>query len=252
MHNPLIKLLDIIAPPLCAYCDKVLDSPSKALCEECMQLLIPVPSPTCFHCGISARPREDELPHNGDLCDTCMHFPPLYTQANAPYFYEGLLRELLPSIKYGKQEVLMHNIAPLITPFAKERILHWHDLHHISHSILVPMPMHWFDLFRRGFSAPMILAKAIQRTLPHTTSLAPMALQKVRRTPPQASLSHAARQLNLNGVLRADATHVAERHVILVDDVLTTGASANQAAQALKKAGASHIFVLTLARTPQA
>lgn len=247
------RLLDTLVPPLCVHCDRPLAPISPPLCEECMALLVPLPWPRCHRCGVSpnfGRHATEDLPHKSDLCDDCSTHPPAFTQAVAMYAYEGVLHRLLPAIKYGKREVLMHNLSHLFAPLALEEARRWRDARDTGEPFLVaPMPMHRLDLMRRGFSVPMILARSLTRQAPREFELAPTLVEKVRRTAPQASLSHAARQINLTGAMSCRGVRQRGRRVILIDDVLTTGASAHQAACALLDAGAREVFVLTLART---
>lgn len=253
LGHHLRRLVDAIVPPLCVYCDAALSSVAPPLCEDCMQLLVPIPTPRCHRCGVSPNFGAfaiEDLPYKSDLCGECSTHPPAFTQAEAMYAYEGVLHQLLPAIKYGKREVLMHNLSHLFAPWALDVARRWSEARaHGDPMLVAPMPMHRRDLMHRGFSAPMILARSLTCQAPDAFELSPMLLEKVRRTAPQASLSHAARQLNLEGAMRAPGVRQRGRRVILIDDVLTTGASAHQAARALLDAGAAEVFVLTLART---
>jgi ComF family protein len=113
--------------------------------------------------------------------------------------------------------------------------------------LVVPMPLHWFRRWRRGFNQSELLAREVSRRL--GLPMAAGVLARRRHAPPQSGLSSAARRRNVAGLFSVkDRLEVEGRRVLLVDDVLTTGATAQSAARALKSAGAAQVVVLTLAR----
>ncbi len=249
MYHTGHAVLDAIAPPLCVACDAQLPYPMPPLCTSCMELAQPMPSPICHHCGVGVSRHAEDLPYHGDLCERCIHFPPHFTVARAAFDYEGLLATILPAIKYGKLEVHMHNLSSLIIPFARDLITQWHQAESAQTPLLlVPMPMHWRALQKRTFSQTMILTECMAKHTRTLTEFAPHALTKARHTSQQAGLTLAERRLNLKDAMRADARQVEGRIVVLVDDVMTSGSSANEAAKTLFAAGARKVLVLTLAR----
>ena len=241
--------LDQLAPPLCVTCDVRLGPCPGPLCPSCTERLVPPPSPRCYRCGEGVGAFAEDLPYGGDLCERCIHFEPAFEQARAAYAYEGLLATALSAIKYGKREVLMHHLSALLVPTARDQIARWHAQSGRSRLVLAPMPMHWRDLSRRTFSQTMILTVALRDALDRElVEFAPHALGKIKRTPKQASLCFDQRRMNLVDTMRARPEQVAGRCVVLIDDVMTTGSSAEEAARALKRAGALKTYVLTLAR----
>lgn len=214
-----------------------------------MALVQPAPRIICHRCGVGVPRHADDLPHHGDLCERCVHFPPSFEMARAAFDYEGLLGELLPAIKYGRREVLMHHISELLIPFGARQVEAWFDAEgRQSRLVLTPMPMHWRAVNARGFSQTMILTAALAAHTSAWAHFAPHALDKTRHTRQQAGLSLAARRTNLAGVFTASSRCVSGRSVVLVDDVMTSGSSAHEAALACLEAGARRVFVLTLAR----
>jgi len=150
--------------------------------------------------------------------------------------YEGALRKLIHVFKYG-------GVQPLAKPFGdfmmkalpRER----------QFDAIVPMPLHWRRRWERGFNQAALLAREISRrwNVPVRN-----AVRRKRATRQQAGLTNAKRRANVSGVFKA-RTRLDGMRVLLIDDVLTTGATASACARALKRAGASHVAVLALART---
>jgi ComF family protein len=151
--------------------------------------------------------------------------------------YEGALRELIHLFKYGRIRTLARPLAGhLVSAFPREE----------RFDAIVPMPLHWFRRWQRGFNQSALLAREIGRrcALPVVH-----AVRRRRATRPQAGLSNARRRVNVAGAFSpARGRSVRGLRVLLVDDVMTTGATASACARALKNAGASYVAVLALAR----
>jgi ComF family protein len=176
------------------------------------------------------------LDENG-RCELCRRglsgFDSVYSYGE----YSGALRKLIHLYKYG-------GVAPLARPLAAflARALPRAE----RFDLIVPMPLHWIRRWRRGFNQSELLARKLaQRTgLPIS-----LAVSKRKRTAPQAGLTSAERRTNVAGAFQVKRRKEIEgRHVLLIDDVLTTGATAGACSAALKRSGASRVTVLTLAR----
>ena len=153
-------------------------------------------------------------------------------------FYEDELRELIHLFKYGRVQTLDKPLGALLAlALPRER----------TFDVIVPMPLYWRKRWRRGFNQAALLAHTISRRT-HVPVL--NALRRVKDTAAQAGLTNAKRRLNVSGAFRAKSpTGLSGKKVLLIDDVLTTGATAASCARALKAAGASEVTLLTLART---
>ncbi|MBZ5608668.1 MAG: ComF family protein [Acidobacteriia bacterium] len=151
-------------------------------------------------------------------------------------FYEDELRELIHLFKY-------HGVQTLAKPLG--RLLALALPRQQSFDVIVPMPLHWRKRWRRGFNQAALLAREIGRR-----SHVPVAhlLRRVRNTAAQAGLTNAKRRLNVSGAFRASGRALNGKRVLLIDDVMTTGATASACARALKRAGAAEVTLLTLAR----
>jgi len=151
--------------------------------------------------------------------------------------YEDELRTLIHLFKYQKIKTLARPLGEwLVRSLPLDQ----------KFDLVTPMPMHWLRQLERGFNQAELLAVPLAKRL-NVPIVA--ALQRVRQTPKQAGLTNAKRRANVAGAFRVNRrVEFAGKRVLLVDDVLTTGASAGAAAAALKKAGAKHVTILTLAR----
>ena len=149
--------------------------------------------------------------------------------------YEGALRDLIHLFKYGRIQTLAGPLGRLLAQALPRDQ---------SFDLIVPMPLHWRKRWRRGFNQSALLARQIAR---RTSVPVRNVLRRVRHTAAQAGLTNAKRRLNVSGAFRARMRLDGQR-VLLIDDVMTTGATAASCARAIKLAGASHVTLLTLAR----
>jgi ComF family protein len=175
--------------------------------------------------------------------------PPPFVKAVAYGLYEGGMRDAIHTLKYNRihpaARVLGQMLAQAIATLASEAP---------AEMLVVPVPLHRGKYAQRGFNQARALAEAALRELKKThpawqLKLAPSTLLRLRPTESQAGLTPRERRLNVRGAFSvADAGKVTAKHVLLIDDILTTGATARSAAQALARAGAASVWVATLAR----
>jgi ComF family protein len=152
--------------------------------------------------------------------------------------FEGTLRQLIHLFKYG-------GVQPLARVFGERMALALPREH--SFDAIVPMPLHWWKRWRRGFNQADLLAREIGR---RWNVRVRGVMLRTRATAPQAGLTNAQRRLNMRGAFRVKrGVRLDGLRVLLVDDVFTTGATASACARALKRAGAKNVSLLTLART---
>ncbi len=210
---------------------------SECLCPECLSLCLAVNEPYCPLCGMPFPP--EAASHE---CSWCRHTPPRYNSARAAALYSGPLRLAVHAYKYGKHAGLA---KPLGRALAEAFLAQYGP---DSADVAVPVPLHKKRLQYRGFNQALLLLSAFDpaRGFP---PVAPRALARVRNTQPQVGLSARERTANLKGAFSVtDPALVRGKRVLLVDDVFTTGATAEACSRELFRAGAREVHVLTLAR----
>ncbi len=232
----LASLLDGLFPNYCELCDLPV-SGSLPLCPPCRAEL-PRNEPACDRCALPL-PRDIGPPA---LCGQCQLAPPAFQRALAPLLYEECLAFLVARWKYQRQQRLSALLADLWLARASPA----DDI-----DLLVPVPLHWQREWRRGFNQSALLCTALLRRRPTLSAkgLNSRLLRRSRATAPQRALDAAERRRNLRGAFTANQP-CDSLNVALVDDVLTTGATAGAAAATLLSAGARRVDLWCLARTP--
>lgn len=255
--------LTLLYPPRCAGCDAFLDTEHACFCRACVLTLVPVER-ACPRC---ARPLATTVERPAP-CLACLLRPPRFVHALAPYEYGGALAEAIKRMKWSRLPQLAWGLGALLA-----QRLATAPLPFVEVDLIVPVPLHPRRLRRREFNQAAALAFALRRAaadrqqrvalaprpaghdgapparLLHRAPVATRALIRTRDTPPQTGLDAADRRRNVQGafaVPRPDK--VRGRSVLLVDDVMTTGATADACAAALDRAGAASVVVLTLGR----
>lgn len=213
------------------------------VCPECRKSFSLIEPPYCAACG---KPLEAALMDDG-LCYSCSTVPPSFTEARAAYVNEGALRELLLSFKYAGAVYLAGTFAQMMAD-SMRRNPHWFGG---KKRLIVPVPIHRRKRLRRGYNQARELAVRLGAELDWPCA---EVLKHLPDELPQASLGRKQRLTHARKVYVADEKKlkrcpVQGRDVLLVDDVFTTGATANACARILLRAGASSVCVLTLART---
>lgn len=198
----------------CAACDNALPYLDVPHCPTCA-----LPTPT------------------GEVCGHCLSRPPLFTRTTAVFSYSFPLDKLVQAMKYGEQLALAHAFAAKLAMRVEQSTVP---------DLVIPMPLHPAKLRARGFNQSLLLAAKAARKL--NLELLPHGCQRVRDTPPQSSLPWKERKKNVRNAFRCDVDLTGKR-VVLVDDVLTSGASLNALAEAVQKRGASEIWTWVAART---
>jgi ComF family protein len=229
--------LDLLFPSLCMGCRKQV-SEAGAFCSACWQNVRFLEGPMCNCCGLVF----EIDPGAETLCATCHAQPPAFDKARAVMRYDEHSRGPILALKHADR--LDH-----IPAFGRWLERSGRDL--IAESDLVlPVPLHPYRLWRRRYNQSAELARALARNAKKPANFA--ALQRGRPTPSQGAMpSASARRRNVRGAFKVASGHksaIADRNILLIDDVLTTGATVDACARTLKRAGAAKVFVLALAR----
>jgi len=228
--------VDTALPPLCASCREPLGD-GAGLCAACWSKLAFIEPPYCARLGI---PFVYD-PGPGLLSMEAIANPPAYDRARAAVRYDDIARELVHRLKYGDRLDLAPTMGRWMARAGRELLA--------GADALVPVPLHWRRLWARRFNQSAALAGIISESsgvpVLHET------LRRVRATPQQVGLDKGQRAVNVQGAFKVAAERradVAGRRLILVDDVLTSGATVDTCARALLRAGAAHVDVLVFAR----
>ena len=233
------RLLDFILPTSCSFChDPVGNSNIPLFCSTCWADFTLIQGPVCRRCG---RPFDspETLSHSPDhVCLACRRALPLFDQALSVGYFEGSLREAVHQFKYRPCRNLGSPLGDWMA--ANVRLVMDIDL-------VMPVPLHVSRLKERGFNQALLLAHRMSKT--HGIPFSCDNLYRTRPTRPQVELKGVERIINVAGAFAIRQPEVvADRNVVLIDDVFTTGATMNECASVLKQAGASHVTAFTLAR----
>ena len=189
-----------------------------------------LPYITTPHCPVCALPT-----HNGVTCGHCLQYPPHFDRTVAVFAYAFPLNKLVLALKHGQQLVLVNSLADKLAQQVTVRP-----------DCLIAMPLHPARLRARSFNQSLELARRVGRQM--NIPLLLNVCQRVRDTPPQTTLSRQERSKNMR-LAFACKQDLMNQHVAVVDDVMTSGASLNEVARALRAAGASEVSAWVIART---
>jgi ComF family protein len=224
-------LLDFALPARCAGCSDVIEEVG-AFCSGCWGNMDWLGNSGCQHCGLPLAGTEAET------CGRCLADPPKLDRMRAAVAYDDLPRSIALRLKYGRKVALARTMARYMAPLRGE----WD-----CNSIIVPVPLHRWRLWSRGFNQSGLVARELSKAWGITAGN--QLLRRVRRTQPLKGMNHAQRRKAVAGAFAvADAGRIKGKTVILIDDVLTSGSTAEACARALRRAGASRIELICWAR----
>ncbi|MDR3187296.1 MAG: ComF family protein [Holosporaceae bacterium] len=227
---------NICFPITCCNCGNFVDS--EGLCSDCWKHIKWISDPKCKICGT---PFEIDL---DAICPNCLRKRPHFDKAIAAFKYDDFSRSMILKFKHWD------------TTYIAEKLGHWmygacaKDM--ADADIIVPVPIHFLKRLKRQYNQSELLGMELQKLsgIPYE----PRILKKIKRTDPQEGLSRERRLRNVRGSFGVDENYVPlvdGKSVILVDDVLTTGSTANECSRVLKKHNAAKVIVVTVARVDQ-
>lgn len=230
-------VIDFILPPRCPNCACKL-SAHGFLCPTCWGDLKPLAAPFCEQCAL---PFEFEA-STGDVCGACLQAPPVYDWARAAVAYDDLGRDLVIRLKHSGSVAVVPAMAQMMVQ----------ALTGTDADILMPVPLHGRRMRARRFNQSQLLAGTLSKRL--GVPMDTFSLKKTRATESQGGLGRKARFRNVASSFVVDPAKrpaLRDKKILLVDDVLTTGATASTCAEALKKAGAGTVGIVAFARVGQ-
>jgi ComF family protein len=228
-------LLDFVLPPRCAGCGTIVGT-LHSFCPECWTGIEFLGLGGCGTCG---------LPLSGtemDCCAACLADPPRIERARAAVAYDDMTRGLALKLKYGRKVAVAKTMARFMAPLVEAGD---------GRAILAPVPLHRARLWQRGFNQSAIVARELSRSIGLAHD--PMLLKRTKSTPPLRGMSGSERRRVVAGAFAVrDPAAVAGRTVILVDDVFTTGSTADACARTLLNGGAARVHLVSWARVVRA
>lgn len=220
------RLLDMVLPQDCLLCRT--PSGSALLCEDCVAELPRLPEPACPRCALPSP--------QGEICGRCQRHPPHFDRLIALYPYSFPLDRMVQHLKYGHQLALAEWFGRQLAAACAGK----------PFDLVVPMPLHSSRMAERGFNQAMEISRPLAGE--HQRPLDSTCCERIRPTLPQEGLTLRERRRNLKNAFACN-TDFGGRHILLVDDVVTTGASASECARTLRLHGAAQITVAAVART---
>lgn len=233
-------ILNIIYPERCFICsDPIARRQECGVCNACWikTTALQILPPRCSSCGLPFQSFQDSEDH---LCGDCILQPPPYSGARSFGYYTGELSALVHGLKFYGRRNLVGLLAPLL---AKAFAENWSCP---DFNWIVPVPLHPKRRRERGFNQSELLSNALSTKIAIPVN---SCLRRIRSTRPQVGLTDSQRSENVRNAFECrNKAQIHGRRILLIDDVMTTGATVSSAAQALLNAGALRVSVLTLAR----
>jgi ComF family protein len=233
--RPLRYAADLVLPPICVNCHEPLAAHGK-LCARCWQRIDFICAPLCDRLGTPLPYATEEVA----LSSAALRRTPDFGRARAVARFDGVMRELVHRLKYSDHHELLRLFVPMMRAAGRELLP--------KADCLVPVSLHRWRLWKRRFNQAALLAAGIGREASVAVEYA--ALQRVKHTVSQVDLSWQERRANVEAAfaIRPDKLAlIPGKHIVLIDDVITTGATVEACARALKAAGAREVDVLALA-----
>ncbi|PKU26654.1 ComF family protein [Telmatospirillum siberiense] len=227
-------VIDVLIPPRCLSCGGVTEAQG-TLCPSCWEGITFLGPPFCLRCGLPF-----EVDTGGAMiCARCLSDPPRYRRARAVFRYDGASKGLVLGLKHADRVGRAPYFARWMARAGMELLA--------EADLIVPVPLHRWRLFQRRYNQSALLANGLSKL--SGVPCRPDALIRVRHTPKQGSMGRRQRRANLHGAIHLNRhAEVKGRHVLLIDDVLTSGATVEECVRVLRGGGAAVVDVLTLAR----
>lgn len=228
-------ILEVFFPSHCIFCEKII-SKEALFCSDCWQKLQFITEPKCKICSY---PFEVEIPHMKPLCSKCLVKKPAYDKAITIFRYNHVIRKAISDFKYRDQTFLAKKFAKILSDKFRNEI--------VDADLICAVPLHPKRLQKRKFNQAVLVGRNLS-----SQKFIPDLLWRVANTAPQITLRKKQREKNLKRAFMVNKKYrnlVKNKKIILLDDVMTTGATLENCAKALKKFKAKEVIVATIAKT---
>ena len=224
------RVLDYLYPPRCPVCDGI---SAEGICPVCRKKVIYIREDYCLKCG---KPLTDS---RREYCDDCTKHRHEFVQGRSLFSYQGAIRDSLYRLKYSNKREYAAVYGRELAEHLKSWILHRRI------TKIVPIPLHRSRQRQRGYNQAALLARVVGGNL--GIPVDERLLYRCEKTKPQKTLSGQERRKNLEGAFRVKKELCPDECILLVDDIYTTGSTADAAAKCIRKAGKCRVYVLSVA-----
>jgi len=231
------NLLEFIWPRFCINCKKKLQINQAIFCKDCINRINYIHFPYCNICGD---------PVDGDVrqsytCHYCNHRRPHFSMARSAIRFDAIAKKAIYELKYNKETYVGKNLAELAVQTVEQ------EYKNVIFDYITYIPLHKRRVRQRTFNQSKVIAQYIAKML--QVNMAPDLLIRSKYTNTQTLLNFQQRKKNISGAFKAtNIPKLENKTILLVDDVMTTGATVNECSKTLKKAGALNVYVITVAR----
>ena len=230
-----LALINSIYPPKCMVCKQNV-SDDDHFCSICWPKIEFISEPFCKICGLP-----QAVEYLVFECQSCQSLKPKFDLSKSVFRYNWITRKMIKNFKFYGKTYYSKNFAQLIFKSCKELVN--------SCDYIIPVPMHDNDLHNRGFNQTLLIAISLAQI--SNKPLLKNTLLKIKQSEAQSTLSRKERLENLKNVFAVNSKHylLKDKNVVIIDDVMTTGATLNECAKVLKKAGVKKVITLSIARS---
>lgn len=223
---------ELLYPRRCPFCDRLTEGIGRLCCGPCYSRLVYLGDRFCMKCGKGLSGEEQEL------CRDCIRYPHIFERGRSLYPYEAAAGAIFRFKYQGRQEYGDF--------FAEDIYRHLRtDIDSMQIDLMVPVPMHRDRLRKRGYNQAAVLGKCLSGRL--KIPLREDIVTRIVRTVPQKQLNRAERQKNLKKAFKLNRNDVKLKSILVLDDIYTTGSTADALAETLYDGGAGHVYIITLA-----
>jgi len=228
--------IDLLWPPVCPTCNTSVQDADR-LCVDCWEGMTFITAPQCVCCGLPLPDAFDDI----TLCGECLRARPPFDQARAACVYDDVSRALILPFKHADRTDLLPTIINLLQRPVRPLLA--------RANIVIPVPLHWTRLLSRRYNQSALIANKLA-ALGKVHAIPDLVTRK-KRTPSQGGRSKRGRQRNVKGAFSVSERYrpqIRDKRILLVDDVMTTGATVSEVSRVLLRAGVGSVDVITIAR----